>query len=421
MTWSLVLGLGMTGTAVARHLSRIGEDFKVHDDDKVNEVGTPFAGDWRGCGQVVASPGVKDSHPLLREARKRRLPVVCDLALAAPHAPPLLVAVTGTAGKTTLAFLIARMLEEAGMEAHVVGNSGRSPLDLLGLEPAPHAWVVEVSSFQARRLGAFKPTVAVHLNLHPNHLDWHPSMRDYRLAKEAVFANQDENCHRVLGPGVPGETLPGAARSWRIGGLHGWSWMSGFVVPSGLAPGKTIEASHPQLFPDTIAAATGVAFLCGVKPEAIRRALRAFAPLPHRYEVLGNFGGKRWINDSKSTSPFATLAALARSPSPVALLVGGSDKGLQYREVLQRAARRGTRVLPFGEIGPAIAKEAVDIAGLACDPPATLEEAVQSAAACSSGTTVLLSPGSASFDQFTGYAERGDHFRALVHTLGERQ
>lgn len=419
MTWSLVLGLGVTGTAVARHLNRLGQDYRIHDDNSIPEIGEPFTEDWRGCARVIASPGVKDNHPYLVEARKRNLPVVCDLALAARSAPPLLVAVTGTAGKTTLSFLIARMLEEAGMEAHVVGNSGRSPLDLLGLEPAPHAWVVEVSSFQARRLGRFLPNVAIHLNLHPNHLDWHPDMADYRAAKEALFANQTEDCHRLLGPEVPEETMPGAARSWRIGGLHGWAWMSGFVVPSGLAPGKTIEASHPQLFPDTIAAAAGAAFLCGVEAEAVRRALHAFAPLPHRYEVLGSFGGKRWINDSKSTSPFATLAALKRSPSPAALLLGGSDKGLVYAEVLRRAAARGVRVLPFGEIGPSIAREGAAIAGLACDPPATLEEAVRRAAACATCETVLLSPGSASFDRFSGYAERGERFRALVLSLGD--
>lgn len=418
MNWTLIVGMGVTGRATARHLRRRGVPFKVHDDDPAALDELPaFDGSWDGCDRVVASPGVRDGHPCLSEGSRRGLPVVCDLALAAEAAPTRIVAVTGTAGKTTLAFLIARVFEEAGWTAPVVGNSGRSPLDLLE-QPAAQAWVVEVSSFQARRLGGLVPDVAVHLNLHPNHLDWHVDEIDYRLAKEALFAGQDASCHRILGPDVPSETLPGSATTWRLGGLQGWSWMRGFVVPSGHAPGEALEADHPDLFSDTIAAAAGVAFLNGIDKEAVRRALRAFAPLPHRYEVLGNFGGKRWINDSKSTSPYAALAALEKSPMPVVLLLGGSDKGLCYADLLRRAARLETRVVPFGEIGPVIREQALDVSGIVCDEPCTLEEAVRRASRAPTGVTVLLSPGSASFDAYGSYAERGDHFRSLVKSIG---
>ena len=395
--WTLVFGLGISGMAAVRYLKENDLEYFVMDDDsEAIEDHPPFLGNWEGCVSLVASPGIKENHPLLEAAKKQGIPILCDIALAVPHAPKLTIAVTGTAGKTTLVHLLSDILEASGVSNHMVGNCGTSPLDTLGDER--DAWVVEISSAQARRLADFHPQIAIHLNLDENHLDWHPNFADYQDAKEALFAHQEREDHRLLGISVPVESMPGTATTHLLAG--------DYMTPHAL--------ENPQLFDETIEAAYLTGKLLDLDPKKTAHVINTFQPLPHRLERLETADGKIWINDSKATSPLATMAALDRIKSPAVLLMGGSEKELDYGELLGEIAQRGITLFPFGEVGERLSQEASEIPHLESQPAQDLEDCVENASLLPKGTTILLSPGTASFDSYTSYAQRGDHFKDLV-------
>jgi UDP-N-acetylmuramoylalanine--D-glutamate ligase len=446
---TLVVGLGVTGEAVARRLVASGPVVVVEDRPEgpgvaertarlemlgVEVVPAPdpaaLARLVEAADLVVPSPGVPEAHPVYRLAEAAGVALRSEIEVAADAARALgrtLVAVTGTNGKTTVTTLVADMLTAGGIPAVAAGNIGRPLLDAVHDKGAA-VIVAEVSSFQLRYTERFRPRVAVLLNVAEDHLDWHPDFAAYLAAKAKVFANQagddllvhnldDEAVAKVAGatparavgftlrPGTPGP-------AYRLVG-------DVLIGPDGRV--FLAVADLPRAGPHDIAnalAAAAAAFDLGVDDAAVAGVLRSFAGLPHRVTPVGQSGGVTFVDDSKATNPHAALAALAGFGS-VVLVAGGRNKGLDLG-VLRREADRIRAVVAIGEAAAEVAAcfdgvRPVHRAG-------SMAEAVRLGAELARpGDTVLLSPACASFDWYPNYGARGDDFAAAVERLiGER-
>jgi len=439
---ALVLGLGKSGLAAARFLRARGLGVTVSDNRPAQQLdheairalerigGRLLCGDQNesllaGIDLLVPSPGVSLDLPLIRRACALGLPVTGELALAAPLLGRPVVAVTGTNGKTTVTSLTGELLAAAGWRVFVGGNIGVPVLDHLLDNREVDALVLEVSSFQLELAGDFRPRVAVLLNLSPDHLDRHHDMAGYAQAKRMIFACQGEGDTAILNdddPLVAATVLPGGVTRLSFGtGAGAAARMGqGRVVLCRNRTEELYDMAGSRLASPVNVANAAAAILAartlGCDPDGIRRGLAAYAPHPHRLELVSCLGGVNFVNDSKATNIGATLAALDAVDGPVLLIAGGRDKGGDYGLMAEAVSRRVRRLYLLGEA--AAAMEAA-LGGLVpCERAATLPEAVRRAASeAKKGETVLLAPACASFDMFSSYGQRGQVFRDAVEAL----
>ncbi len=433
----LVLGLGMSGEAAARHLLRLGTAVTVADqadDEAVRErargldraravFGAEVDEDIvNGCDLLVTSPGVPERAAVLVAAREAGVPIWSEVELAYRLARAPIIGVTGTNGKTTATGMLAAGLSGAGFRAAAAGNIGR-PLVDAAVEDL-QVIVAELSSFQLRHIVAFRAPVGVILNAAADHLDWHGSFDAYLASKARLFENQteadvavhldDEPCGRAVA-GTPARRVPFAVDRVPDGGAgvdDGW-----ITVPEGRVVDATRSRTRgrPALANAVAAAAAACAY--GAAPERVGDAIARFEPLAHRMELVAEIGGVTYINDSKATNPHAVLAALD-GLERVILIAGGRNKGLDLRTLA--AAPSVVHVVAIGQSAAEV--EAAFAGALIVERAGSMDDAVARAAAVATrGDTVLLSPGCASFDMFADYKARGEAFRAAVKRLTSRE
>ena len=427
---ALVVGFGATGQAVSRHLVAAGWTVEVVDDRPTDRMraaaaesgvvlhdgGDPdrLAGLVGHADLVVPSPGVPSGHPVYELARSAGVPLVSEVELAARQASAPLVAVTGTNGKTTVTTMVASMLVEAGWRAVAAGNIGLPLIDAVAQDV--DVLVAEVSSFQLQYTDTFRPAVAVWLNFAEDHLDWHPDLDHYAAAKARIWANQAGDDVAVVNaedPVVMAAAGGAPARLVTFGLDRGDYRVEGarLVGPEG----PLVEVTHvPRRLPHDIAnglAAAAAAEAAGASPEACRSVLTTFEGLPHRVQLVGESGGVRFYDDSKATTPASVLAALQGFES-VVLIAGGRNKGLDLTPLAAEVDRlRG--VVAIGDAAPDV--ELVFGGGVPTHLAWSMEEAVDAARRMARpGDAVLLSPGCASYDWYSSYAERGDDFARVV-------
>lgn len=391
----LVVGLARSGLAAGRLLAARGHTVTGVDsgEPKLEDPGFDVVlGDdglalLDGVGAVVKSPGVPPRAPVVAEARRRGLPVLGELELGwRLLGDATFCAVTGTNGKTTVSEWLGHVLRGAGVEVAVAGNVGTALTSLVGEVDPGTVVVCECSSYQLHDTLAFAPDVGVLLGLGSDHLDWHGSVEAYHDAKRRMFTRQHAEDVAVVPPGV---SVPGAAR--RI------EW-----APD---PRAGLPGEHNEGNAGAVAAA---ARALGVGEEAIGRGLASFAGVAHRLALVAELDGVRFVDDSKATNVESALTALAATPAPVHLILGGDDaKGEDFTPLRELAAH----VYLIGAAAPRLAEE---VGGTVCgDLPTAVARARQAARP---GDTVLLSPACASFDQYANFEERGRHFTALVET-----
>ena len=408
-----MLGLARSGEAAAVALARRGVRVVGVDRDETLDAGRlREAGVEVVLGAVdpallddvdllVKSPGVPSEAPLAAAARSRGLTIWSEVELGSRLLANPVVGVTGTNGKTTTSELLGAVFRAAGRPVSVAGNVGR-PLTGLDGAIAEDAWIVcELSSFQLEDIESFRPEIAVLLNLTPDHLDRHGDLDAYRAAKLRIFENQGADDVAVVPRGF-GE-LPGAARRVE------------FAADDRLPAEPRIPGEHNR---ENAAAAAAAARAAGIEDGAIAEALRSFAGVPHRLELIREVDGVRWVNDSKATNPEAAERALGAYPPGLRVILGGSLKGSSFTELAHRAHQSGvSRAYLIGEAADEIA-EALAAAGVRFQHSRDLENAVADARAeAEPGDVVLLSPACASYDQFRDFEERGERFRALVEAL----
>jgi UDP-N-acetylmuramoylalanine--D-glutamate ligase len=432
----LVYGLASSGESVVRHLRAEGVEVVAADDraesgaaDRARALGVELvvrpgaeelASLVSSVSEVVVSPGVPAHHPLFSTADT---PVVSEIELAWRRAAVPIVAVTGTNGKTTVVTLVEAMLRASGISGLAAGNIGLPLLDALDAVPAPDVVVAEVSSFQLARTVEFAPAVGAWCNFSPDHLDWHGTVEAYRTAKARIWAHAGPGVTAVANAEDPVVRRAGddaaarGATSVRFGIDEGEFRRIGdaLVGPRGeaLVGISELRRSLPHDLSNAVCAAA-VATAVGASPTGCAEALRAFAGLPHRVERVGEANGVVFYDDSKATTPAATLAAL-RGFDRAVLIAGGRNKGLDL-SVLRAASSHLRAVVTIGEA----AGEIDEVFAGACPvvPAPTMTDAVDAAASqARPGDAVLLSPACASYDWYRSYGERGDDFARAVRSL----
>ena len=434
----LVLGLGLSGEAAARHLLRLHASVTVADrtdDPAIRERASRLAGARAvlggvetadvvdGCDLVVTSPGVPERAPVLAAAREADVPIWSEVELAYRLSRAPIIGVTGTNGKTTTTGMLAAGLSGAGFRAAAAGNIGR-PLVDAAVEDL-QVIVAELSSFQLRHIVAFRAPVGVLLNAADDHLDWHGSFDAYLGAKARLFENQtssdvavhldDEPCARAVA-GSSARRVPFATDHVpdRGAGVAG-GWIT---VPEGRVVDVTrLRArGRPALANAVAAAAAACAY--GATPDRVGDAIASYEPLAHRMELVAEVGGVAYINDSKATNPHAVMAALD-GLERVILIAGGRNKGLDLSPLASTPAV--IRAIAIGQSAAEVV-DAFERAAVPVERAASMDDAVARAvAATAPGDTVLLSPGCASFDMFADYKARGEAFRAAVKRLTSKE
>jgi UDP-N-acetylmuramoylalanine--D-glutamate ligase len=374
-----------------------------------------------GVGLVVVSPGVPSDAPILAEASRLRIHVVPEIEFAWQHrrdAP--LVAVTGSNGKSTVTELTARMLQQSGRAAAAGGNLGTAASRMV-LDGGWDSWVLEVSSFQAELLTELAPRVAVFLNLSQDHLERHPNVKAYLAAKRRLFAFQAQSDIAVLNaddPAVAATACAGRRRFFSTVAPADAHLANGTLVVDGeeLLGEAEVRLSGRHNLANALAA-TMAASALGAELGACAEALRGFEGLPHRHRTVHEAAGVRWVDDSKATNVGATVAALGGYPGgSVHLILGGQAKGQNFSQLVAEVRRAVARLYLIGIDAPLIEAALAEAAPIErCD---TLTEAVDRARARAfAGQWVLLAPACASFDQFSGYDQRGDRFAELAREV----
>lgn len=432
----LVVGLGATGLSVARYLKRSDADAIFYDSreeppgmDELNEVwpdAEVLLGDIRfprGVSRIIASPGVPDSHSLLKKARKKKVEVLSDIELFAREARQPFVAVTGSNGKSTVTTLLYHMCRADGRQVLAGGNLGEPALDLLD-QDTPDIYVLELSSFQLQRTHTLPAEVALLLNVSPDHLDWHADEDEYRAAKYRVFDDVDSavinradetaaekarHCGRVISFGLD---VP-EGDHYGIREEDGEKYLACGDVLLLCVRDLALYGLHNQL---NALAALAAGDLIGLDMAAMLQVLVEFPGLPHRMQFVARIGAVDYINDSKATNVAAAVASINSVDSMLVLVAGGDGKGGNFGELAEAIEGRLRGAVLIGKDAEKIA-HALDTV-MPVHFAENMESAVHMAATCAeSDDTVLLAPACASLDQYDNYIARGDAFCEAVEAL----
>ena len=427
----LLAGFGATNQAVARALTSRGHTVIVFDDSPdaaattvaetlgLDLEATPGASRLdklvRAADVVIPTPGLPEHHPVLAAAQARGVPTASEFDLARVWDSRPIAAVTGTSGKTTVTEMVVTALGCSSVTAVAAGNNDL-PL-VAAIERADvEVFVAEASSFRLGHSRNFEADVACWLNFAPDHLDVHRNLTSYETAKARLW--------QCLPPGATAvanrrdRTVMGHLRTdrnaWTFADEGRADWCrDGDVLTGPLGPILGVDDLR-RAMPHDIAnalAAAATAAAAGATAEGLGDALRSFEPGAHRVKRVATIDGVAYYDDSKATTPHATVAAL-RGFEAAVLIAGGRNKGLDLHELLD-AIDHVSCVVAFGEAARAVAEV------FAADRPVLtagdMREAVDlAAAAAEPGTAVLLSPACASFDSYSGYAARGEDFSRIV-------
>jgi UDP-N-acetylmuramoylalanine--D-glutamate ligase len=446
----LVIGAARSGIAAARFLAERGAVVALNDLKPLAEW-TPEALALKDAGVgfvpgdvpmwlldqvelVVLSPGVPTKIIPARYADRAGAEVIGEVELASRYLRGRMVAITGTNGKTTTTTLVGEILKDAGLNVQVGGNIG-TPLISMVDSSRDDGWTVaEVSSFQLETIVDFHPTVAMVLNVTPNHMDRYESVTDYAAAKHRIFRNQQAGDVAIL------NADDRVVASWAKG-LR--AHVTFFSVRRELEEGlylrggrelvaRTSEGERVLLTRDEIAlrglhnvenvlAALCAGLACGASPESMRESVRRFRAVEHRLEQVDEIGGVRFYNDSKATSVDATLKALEAfkdEPGKIVLILGGRGKQAPYAPLSSLLKEKARRLILIGEDAGTIERELHGIAE--SERASDMTDAVRRAyLAARAGDTVLLAPACASFDMFKSFEHRGQVFKEAVAQMKE--
>lgn len=441
----LVIGLGKTGLATVRFLVGRGGLCFVTDEKSASDVErllneqdlrtkTEIVGYDAAClaniDLVVPSPGVPPSNPILREAVRRRVPIISEIELASRFLSCPVIAITGTNGKTTTTTLMGNILKRAGKKVFVGGNIGDPLIGFAaGAQDADYA-VVEVSSFQLQWTKYFCPDVAVLLNTTCDHVNYHGSFDVYRQVKERIFANQTSRQRAIINADEPSARLLAPQLSARVTCFSSQAPVDRgmYLAAEGLV--YVSDAGQREIYPlamvkipgrhnlENVMAAILAARECGVSRDDIMAAIADFKGLPHRIEFVGKKKGVVFYDDSKGTNVDAVVRALESFSGPLFLLMGGRDKDGDFETLAALIKGKVRELVLFGEARERIGKALGGIVKTSAVP--TLREAILAAyGQAAAGDIVLLSPGCASFDEFSDYKARGVFFQKVVGSLDE--
>lgn len=449
---TLVVGLGLSGRAICRHLSHLNvpymvadtravppglEDFRAAHPGVEIHCGSLTSLDLTGIKEVVISPGLDPRMAGLEGLADKvnvdtgEPMVVGEIALFARAAKAPIAAITGSNAKSTVTTLLGDMAAAAGIRAAVGGNLGTPALDLLADQPDAELYILELSSFQLETTPNLGAACAAFLNLSEDHLDRHGDMQGYRAAKQQIFNGAQSAVVNADDPSTwPDQAVAKVAHFSSKTPTNESEW--------GLAPYNDkltlMQGGQPWLAIDELKmagqhnylnalAALAMGQALGFAATSMCNVLRKFKGLVHRSEVIASINGVIWVNDSKGTNVGATLAAIngigANLEGRLILLAGGVGKGADFSPLAPPLSQCARHVLLFGLDAPRLADALIEHVSIQQVEDLTL--AMQAAFKLAQpGDCVLLSPACASLDQFANYQERGEVFRRWVLKMAQQ-
>lgn len=439
----LVVGLARSGMAAIRVLKKLGAEVTLSESkkkDDIKEIGFLNKNNVEIVGQdmavferdfdfVVKNPGVPYRSPMMQKLQERNIPVITEIELAYQVAKPQhYIAITGTNGKTTTSTLTYEIFRRAFPgKAHLCGNIGIPLCEIVmenGLmEEGGHYIALEISNFQLVNIDKFRPEVATIINLTPDHIDFMGSLDNYYKSKTEVYRNMADNDVFLLNADDPvvkeytdrypvkcaKESFSTDSQSADCIAKDGYLEIKGEkIIP--LNAIKIVGKHNLQNVMIAVSAAKAI----GISNDVILEAVSSFKGVEHRIEFVREIDGVKYYNDSKGTNTDATITALKAFDRGVILLVGGFEKGLPMDE-MKKHLGCVKKIIGFGACGARLVHDLVGEDGIVVT---TLDEAVAEAnKIAESGDTVLLSPTTSSFDQYTCFEERGDHFKKIINAL----
>ena len=422
----VVLGAGESGSGAAILAKEKGFDVFVSDCGTISEPyralldqnGVPWEDGKHSeelilnADEVVKSPGIPLSAPLIQKLQAHGTPIISEIEFASRYTKAKMICITGSNGKTTTTSLIFYILKQAGLNVGLAGNIGNS-LALQVAHEDHDYYVIELSSFQLDNMYDFKADVALLLNITPDHLDRYDyKFQNYVDAKFRITRNQTKEDSFIYWAEDP--VIDREMKRLQLGATL---YPYGFSVPNPLPVSEeelALKGRHNVL---NSMAATIAANVVGIKKEVIRESLKTFQGVEHRLQYVATVRGVRWINDSKATNVNSCWYALESMTTPTVLILGGKDKGNDYSEI-DELVKEKCHTLVFMGLHNEKLREHFGGFGLNIIDTDNLHDAVQAAYhAAKEGDTVLLSPCCASFDLFKSYEDRGEQFMDAVRKL----
>ncbi len=425
----VVLGAGRSGRAAAALALREGAAVHAHDAaDSISGMpeGTvlhPSADEASGrattCDLLVVSPGIDTYGPLVAAYSAGAGETIGETEFASRYYKGRIIGITGTNGKTTTTELVDRILRAGGHDSVPCGNYGVPLSEVVMRDPVPTAISLELSSFQLETIATLRPDVSVWLNFAPDHMDRYPTVETYFQAKLHIFDYQTAADTAVVRAGEKLPPLKPRVVTFSTEDASADWFSDGRIITRRGVTVLDLEASTRMRGlhnAENAMAAIAACEALGIPVEVAGKALDGYAPPLHRCELVRTLDGVEYLNDSKATNLHALESALRSQTRPVVLIAGGKEKGLDYTPVVPLLAKKAVAAVTYGQIAAPLA--ATFSEAVPTERVTTLAEAVAAARRLAPrGSVVLLSPGTSSFDQFSGYEQRGDVFRELVLNL----
>lgn len=439
----VALGAAESGVGAAVLASKKGFDVFVSDMGKIKphytEMLDRYGIAWEegrhtedlilNADEIVKSPGIPDNAPMVQKIKERGIPIISEIEFAGRYTNAKMICITGSNGKTTTTSLIYHIFKTAGYNVGLAGNIGRS-LALQVAEENYDYYVIELSSFQLDNMYEFRANIAVLLNITPDHLDRYDyNMQNYIDAKMRILQNQKEedafvywNDDPVIQKelkkyGIKAKMCPFSIikKEGMIGYIADGQYVLEYPTPFNMEQESLALNGKHNMYNSLAAGIT--ADLAGIKNEVIRQSLSDFQGVEHRLEKVARVKGVDYINDSKATNVDACWYALESMTSPTVLIIGGKDKGNDYREI-EELVKKKCRALVFLGADNAKLHQFFDGFGIPIADTHSMKDCVE---ACyrfaKPGDTVLLSPCCASFDLFKNMEDRGEQFKSFVSSL----
>lgn len=443
----LVVGAGRSGIAAVRTLHDIGANVAIQDAVERSRIELNFAKyvenedidsyfgsepeDMSAFDMLVLSPGVATDLPFIKYARDNGVEVIGELELAYRLTKGTYVAITGTNGKTTTTTLVGEIFRKAGLDTTIVGNIGKAAISAAEGSNDKEWLITEASSFQLESTVRFKPRISAILNLTPDHLNRHHTMKAYGEAKARIFANQGEGDFLIIN--YDDKDCLALADKCKVTKIP-FSRLETLKLGAFLSENRIVirdpdgklhyicEKSELKIPGDhnveNVLAASAISFFAGISPCDIRTAVKSFKGVEHRIEYCGDVDGVRYYNDSKGTNVDATLVALKAIGDNIILIAGGDGKGQDFSAVADNLKGHVKAVVLLGKDARAIA-DCADRVGFTnyffekdmCGCVRRSQNIAEK------GDSVLLSPACASWDMYDNYEQRGRHFKDCVNML----
>ena len=439
----VILGAGESGAGAAVLAKKEGFDVFVSDMSKINDKYKKMLDDhnieWEeghhteekilNASEIVKSPGIPKEAPMIKKVMEKGIHIISEIEFASRYTNSKMVCITGSNGKTTTTSLIYHIFKEAGYDAGLAGNIGKS-LALQVAEDPHEYYIIELSSFQLDNMYDFHANIAILLNITPDHLDRYDfCMQNYVDAKMRIIQNQTENDSFIYwndDPIIKKELekydikaivfpFSELKENGSIGYIEEGKYIIEKPTPFNMEQEELSLSGKHNIYNSLAAGiATNIA---GIKKEVIRKSLSDFPGVEHRLEKVTKVGGVQYINDSKATNVDACWYALESMKTPTILIVGGKDKGNDYDAIKPLVKEKCVGLVYLGTDNKKL-HDNFDNMGIPVRDTHSMKECVQACYEMAKpGDTVLLSPCCASFDLFKNMEDRGEQFKTLVRNL----